>query len=396
MTSEIIIAYMVRPPPSAAQIVLSAFLGLAIAIGVGRFAFTPLLPMMMADAGVSLAEGGWLATANYAGYLLGALTASRLPARDTTAMRAALVIIVAATALMAWTESFAAWMLLRALAGVASAWVMVLVSAWSLRELALRDRASLSARAYGGVGTGIAATGLLVLLLAAINSDSSQAWWLCGLFALALMALAWPGMRASADAQVEQQAPVATNKTGPHDLRLVLCYGAYGLGYIIPATFLPALARQSMPDPLVFNWVWPLFGTVAVISTLLAERLQRRYSPLGLWIACHLVIAAGVALLALPDSAVAIVLSAVSVGGTFVVVTVGGFQVARQLSGGDPTRLIGAMTAAFAAGQIAGPLVLAWSERSLGVGASLALAAVALLVSAYALWRMPGQVEGSH
>lgn len=392
MTSEIIIAYMVRPPPSATQVVLSAFLGLAIAIGVGRFAFTPLLPMMMADAGVSLAEGGWLATANYAGYLLGALIASRLPARDTTVLRAALVIIVAATALMAWTESFAAWMALRALAGIASAWVMVRVSAWSLRELALRDRANLSARAYGGVGTGIAATGLLVLLLAALHSDSSQAWWLCSLFALAMMALAWPGMRASAEAHIEQ-SPAAMNKAGPHDLRLVLCYGAYGLGYIIPATFLPALARQSMPDPLVFNWVWPLFGTVAVISTVLAERLQRRYSPMRLWIACHLVIAAGVVLLALPDSAIAILLSAVCVGGTFVVVTAVGFQVARQSSVGDPTRLIGAMTAAFAAGQIAGPLLLAWSERSLGVGVSLALAAVALLVSAYALWRMPGRQQ---
>lgn len=381
--------YMTRPPPSATQVVLSAFLGLAIAIGVGRFAFTPLLPMMMDDAGVSLAEGGWLATANYAGYLLGALIASRLPWRDTTVLRAALVIIVAATALMAWTESFAAWMALRALAGIASAWVMVRVSAWSLRELALRDRASLSARAYGGVGTGIAATGLLVLLLAALHSDSSQAWWLCSLFALAMMALAWPGLRASEEAYVEQQATVTIHKAGPHDLRLVLCYGAYGLGYIIPATFLPALARQSMPDPLVFNWVWPLFGTVAVISTVLAERLQRRYSPMRLWIACHVVIAAGVVLLAMPGSAIAILLSAVCVGGTFVVVTAVGFQVARQSSVGDPTRLIGAMTAAFAVGQIAGPLLLAWSERSLGVGASLVLAAVALLVSAYALWRMP-------
>ena len=42
-------------------------LGLAAAMGIGRFAFTPLMPLMQAHSGLSLAQGGWLAAANYAG-----------------------------------------------------------------------------------------------------------------------------------------------------------------------------------------------------------------------------------------------------------------------------------------------------------------------------------------
>lgn len=362
-------------------------------MGIGRFAFTPMLPMMMDDTGLSLAEGGWLATANYAGYLLGALSAGWLPARhESLAIRTALFAVVLSTAAMAWTDAFAAWMLWRAVAGVASAWLMVHVSGWALRELAVRERTGLSARMYGGVGTGIAAAGLLVLLLAPLGFASASAWMACGLLALLMSAVAWPGFHASTETRASQPAQGGGSPYGP---RLVLCYGAYGLGYIIPATFLPALAREAMPDPAVFSWVWPLFGTVAVISTLAAERVQRHFAPLTLWIVSHLFIAAGVLLLFLPHSRMAIVLSAVCVGGTFMVVTVAGFQFARQVAGSGATRLIAAMTAAFALGQIAGPLLLAWSGRSLGVGASLALAAFALLASAWALWRIPVTHSGN-
>ena len=102
---------------SPARITLSAFLALAVAMGIGRFAFTPLLPMMMNDSalngsGMPLAEGGWLATGNYIGYLLGALTAARLPAKHTgTFLRGSLLAVIITTALMAWSSHFAAWLL---------------------------------------------------------------------------------------------------------------------------------------------------------------------------------------------------------------------------------------------------------------------------------------------
>ena len=61
------------PRPSRIPLPLAGLLALAVAMGIGRFAFTPVLPMMQADLGLSLAQGSWLASANYLGYLLGAL-----------------------------------------------------------------------------------------------------------------------------------------------------------------------------------------------------------------------------------------------------------------------------------------------------------------------------------
>src|ERR671934_1537833 len=105
---------MPRAPLHAAAAGLAA---LAVAMGIGRFAFTPMLPLMQEDAGVSLAQGGYLASANYVGYFAGAVSAA-LPARSSRAIRAALGAIVITTLAMAFVHGMAWWLLLRFLAGV--------------------------------------------------------------------------------------------------------------------------------------------------------------------------------------------------------------------------------------------------------------------------------------
>src|SRR5690348_12833512 len=109
-----------------------AIIGLAalvVAMGIGRFAFTPLLPMMQADSGLTLAQAGYLAAANYIGYLAGALWAMR-PVRSDVAIRGSLLAIGGATLAMGVTHGLAAWILWRMVAGVASAWALVHVSSW--------------------------------------------------------------------------------------------------------------------------------------------------------------------------------------------------------------------------------------------------------------------------
>src|SRR5438067_585217 len=86
-----------------------------------RSTFAPLVPMMQHDAGLSLAQGGYLASANYVGYLAGALWAMR-PARSDIAIRLALISIGVSTLAMGVTHGMAAWILWRTVAGMASAW----------------------------------------------------------------------------------------------------------------------------------------------------------------------------------------------------------------------------------------------------------------------------------
>jgi len=172
---------------------------------------------------------------------------------------------------------------------------------------------------------------------------------------------------------------------------LVVCYGAFGFGYIIPGTFLPAMAREMVHDPMVFGWSWPVFGVAAAVSPLAAAAAARRLGTRRLWALAHLVMAFGVALPAWRPGIGSILIAAVLVGGTFMVITQAGMQEARAVAGSQATRLMAAMTAAFAAGQLAGPLSVGYLVGpNADFSRPLLAAALALLASALALF-LPGE-----
>src|SRR3954454_15806290 len=103
--------------PGAGAAAWTGLVGLAVAMGIGRFAFTPLLPLMQQDAGLTLVQGGWLATANYAGYLAGAVICMAWPPAAARAIRRGLVSIALFTLGMGLTHEPWLWSALRFLAG---------------------------------------------------------------------------------------------------------------------------------------------------------------------------------------------------------------------------------------------------------------------------------------
>jgi MFS family permease len=361
---------------------------LAIAMGIGRFAFTPILPMMQADAGLSIAAGGWLAFANYAGTLAGALVATAVRLPLPAAIRGGLVVIGVATVAMGLESRLAAWIALRALAGVATGWVLPLASAWALERLA-RHRPALRATVFAGFGVGIAGVGAVCLALMQRSTRSGTAWLIVGGISLALTALVWRDLDDEggplAGARPEPAEPVRWNA---ESVRLVICYGAFGFGYIVPATFLPVMARQVVSDPAVFGWAWPVFGVAAATSTFLAGAFVTALGTRRLWIAGHLVMAVGVVAPVLSPGIGAIMASALLVGGTFTVITMAGFQEGRRVGGAHATRMIAAMASAFAIGQIVGPIAVRYTlGGDGGFSRPLLAAASVLCVSAWALSR---------
>ena len=367
------------------RVALAALAALAVAMGIGRFAFTPILPMMQQDAGLSVPDGGWLASANYVGYLVGALSAIRLRLRPATAIRAGLAVIGISTLAMALHEGFLWWASLRTLAGVASAWVLVFVSAWSLERLSALGRLALGGVVYAGVGTGIVVAGCVCLVAMSVHANSSSAWASLGIVSLVTAAVIWPAFGSGAPAGAAPATDEARRRD-PGFWRLVLCYGAYGFGYIIPGTFLPVMAKQVIADPALFGWAWPVFGTAAVASTFLAASAARAVSLRAVWAMSHLVMAVGVVVPLVLRGVAGIVVAALCVGGTFVVITQVGLQEARAVAGGRARALIAAMTSAFALGQIIGPLAVSGLVRATGgFSGALILAAALLAVSAAAL-----------
>lgn len=384
------------PGPLAATLI--AMLGLASAMGIGRFAFTPLLPLMQQNLGLSLRHGAWLASANYIGYFLGALASFAANPRPGPTARLSLVAIAVLTLAMGLTHAFDAWLVLRLLAGVASAYALIGISSWVLGVLERWQRPALAGWAFGGVGLGMIIAGFTGLAAGLWRESSDSAWVAMGLAAAVVFAVAWRpfGMSTGSRGKADSGAAADTDPTpgagrssrfSAEERMLSLCYGVFGLGYIIPATFLPAFARQLINDPAVFGWVWPVFGLAALISTVGSSALFRRTPPRRIWAWCHFILAIGVMAPAVSPGMGTILLSTVCVGGTFVVITMVGLREARRVAGTGASRLIAAMTASFALGQLIGPLIIPAGTLEEAVHLPSLGAGCLLLITVFVLMR---------
>jgi predicted MFS family arabinose efflux permease len=362
-------------------IALIGFASLAVAMGIGRFAATPVFPMMQSGAGLSIAGGAWLASANYAGYLVGALSAIGLRLGPGSAIRAGLCTIALTTVAVGLTQEFFVWVVLRALAGIASAWVLVFVSAWCLEALPRLGRPGLAGLVFAGVGFGIATAGSLCLYLQQVGAPWEAAWIALGLLAAGGTALGW---RALPGASAGRDAAAGASAWNAGWSLLVLAYATFGFGYIIPATFLPALAKQQYADLGVFAWFWPLFGLAAAASTLAVTTFGQAARARRLWLGAQAVMAVSVALLVVLPGLGGVGLATLGIGGTFMVITMTGLRVAREVAGPAAPRLIATMTAAFASGQIAGPVLVGFTD---GFSAALLSASAALALGGVALAR---------
>ena len=382
-----------RPDPAIAHVVLSGIVALAVAMGIGRFAFTPLLPLMQRDGLLNAADGAVWAAANYGGYLLGALTAARLFSQPRQGVQWALFGVALTTLALMWPELGAfSGGVLRAASGVFSAWALVYTSSWCLAELSRLQSPKSGAWIYCGVGLGITLTGLLTWLGG--NQPADDLWLELGLLALTGAffvkgRLRWTHGPA---APVLQPVVLPAGSAGRGNLALVLCYGVSGFGYIVPATFLPAMARAQVADPLVFGLTWPLFGLAAAASVVIAARWFSAWPRRRLWAGAQALMALGTVLPLFSQTLPVLAASAVLVGGTFMVTTMAGLQLARERLPANPTPLLARLTMAFALGQIAGPLLV----RVLGPGLlagwdayawANTLATALLLLTAAWLWR---------
>lgn len=360
-------------------------------MGIGRFAFTPLLPLMVRDGTLPLSAGAWLAACNYLGYLVGALTVSRVLVPPAALMRLSLVGTTVATAAMGALDGLAVWLALRFLSGLFSAWTLVATSAWALQRLAHAGRADLSGLVYAGVGLGIAFVGLFCLATAQPGVSSDLLWLELGALAAVLVAIPSLILGRPWGASVPSAATMTADTSGSCT-GLVTCYGLLGFGYILPATFLPVLAREVVDDPHLFGLVWPVFGFAAALSTIVAARLLTPANRLRVWASSHLLMAIGGVLPSLWRAPETIGVSALLIGSTFMVVTMIGMQEARARAPGNPTALLGRMTAAFAIGQLAGPVVSGvlnlTGRHHDTLALALQLAAFGLAMSAAYLWRL--------
>lgn len=382
---------MTAPRPLA--IALAGLVSLAVAMGIGRFAFTPLLPIMLSEHTVTLAGASLLASANYFGYLVGALACTFQPwifrhigwaatVNGPRLVRIGLVATVLLTLGMALHVP-AAWALLRFAAGVASAVVFLYTSGWCLEQLARRGVPAMGALIYVGPGGGIVASGLAASGLVAVGAPAAVGWLTFGVLAAALTASVWKvfdARRSVAAAPVgpgggAQVAAAADHGAAAMGL-LTFAYGLAGIGYIVTATFLPVIARQALPGSPWLDLFWPLFGVGVMLGAIGASRLPSRGDMRLRLAACYAIQAVGVAASLVSPTLAGFALGSFLLGLPFTAITFFAMQEVRRLKPQQATSYMGLLTAMYGIGQIAGPPLAAWMvahSASAAQGFALAL-----------------------
>lgn len=360
---------------------LAGALAMAIGMGIGRFAYTPILPGMMEGLGLTASDAGLIASANYVGYLIGAILAGggwgqgreRSMAYLGTGGTAVL------TAAMGLTDAMPAFLLIRFVAGIASAFMMIFLSTIIFSQLARTQQAGLQSLHFGGVGLGITVSAIVTGAVFVLGLDWQMNWFAAaGVSAIAFMAVVWlMGIDDYAPpSQSRREPPLVWN---PALAKITLAYAIFGAGYIVTATFLIAIVRQSDGGFVVESGVWLAAGLAGAPSVWLWSLVARRLGLAAAFGIGCVVEAVGVVASVSIGGYGAQLLAGALLGGTFIAVTAMGLQIGRAVAGDAPRRALAIMTAAFGVGQITGPLLagiaadLTGSFFAPSIGAAVAL-----------------------
>jgi MFS family permease len=250
------------------------------------------------------------------------------------------------------TQSQPIWFGLRLIAGVASALVFVIAVSALLDNLHGAAQ-HLVGWAFGGIGAGIALSGLLVLVLRTVGSWRTG-WWASAALAALLTVLAWRLAPEPASAKAGPGRMSERPTTHRWFVTLLTGYTLEGVGYIIAGTFLVAAIGQTSPGWLG-SGAWVLVGLAAVPASAFWAALSRRWSRPTLLIVMLFVQAVGIALPALSGGAAAALVSAVLFGATFLGVASLVLAVGAHLRFPHAVALL---TTGYSLGQIAGPLLV--------------------------------------
>jgi predicted MFS family arabinose efflux permease len=372
---------------------------LAVVMGFGRFAYTPLLAVMRHDAGLTVALSGFLASANLAGYLVGALAATHraMRRRRYLALCLAAIVVVVTTAAMALPQAW--WLPARFVTGVASGIAFVLTVSLFLDRSIRVDRAAAIAIVFSGVGLGIALAGILVSIFSAIGG-SRTAWLGIAAASAVILALALPRIDDEPVVTAAKWgAPVAAARSHSGAFGwLCASYGIEGFAYIIPATFLVTMVDEAPGLARYSGFAWVVVGLVAAPAATMWAAIAKRIGKSAAFLAAMIVQALGLlATIAIPGVVGALLLAA-TLGSTFVGITSLVSALGREMRPHATGVAIGILTVTYGIGQILGPLVAV--RVSLATGGyrdalGLAAAVLVLGVLAYAYGNRPRQPPAS-
>lgn len=351
------------------QVVLAGICALILTVGLARFAYTPLLPVMREQAGLSHLAGGWLATINYAGYMAGTLLATRISDLRWKfwGYRIGLVLAVLSTAAMACTSDVVVWGVFRFLGGLSSIAGMLFGSGLVLNWLVRRGYQAELGLHFMGIGLGIVVSGLAVGGMADWLEWRGQ-WLGLGLLGMVFCLPAWWWMPEPAHIDAAAGAQPGTPVRGQHaSMRLLQAmYFCAGFGFAISATFIVAILVKL---PLLAgrgSWIWVIVGLAATPSCFLWDRAAAAFGPLRALLIAFALQTLSLLIPAVTDGAFLNVCGALLFGATFVgIVSLTLALVGRRFPD-NPAKAMARMTLGYGVAQIIAPAMAGTIAASTG------------------------------
>ncbi|PWA13098.1 MFS transporter [Pueribacillus theae] len=372
-----------RQKLSPIYVTFIGFSVLAIVMGIGRFAYTPILPYMEQQH-LSSYQAGLLATVNYAGYFIGAFLAGKLTQKPATLLWMIGINIIT-TLIMGLTDSIAVWFVSRLISGLTSGIAFVLVSSLILQYIKQALRGSLAGWLYGGVGFGIFLSGILTVPLSSFFGGWEASWVGLAIVSFVLYLFIFFGLSTiktttTLEAYGEKNEPYEDAKTKQKAFFLYSSYFFEGFGYIIFATFIISMLATTIKMNVPSPYIWAIVGIGAIPSCIFWMWLSVRITTLSALKLAYLVQIIGVILPIFLKHSFFISLSAIFFGGTFLGITMLTFSIANDLFPTSSQQKISGLTTVYGIGQMLGPIIASLLISDRNYVYAFSLAAVFLII----------------
>jgi len=340
------------------KVLTAGVISLILTMGIARFAYTPLLPIMQNQTALNDAAGGWLASINYLGYLLGALIASRasnLVIKDKL-YRMGLIIAVLTTFGMALTDNFILWSIFRFFAGLSTAAGLLIGSGLLMNWLIRHGHRSELGIHFSGVGLGIAVVSIGVYYLSQSFNWAEQ-WIILGFIGLLLLIPSWHWLPRPSDLS---SLPSHLKDKPPGQKFILLMQVAYfcaGFGYVVSATFIVSIIERQTVFQGQGEMTFLIIGLAAAPACIAWDYIARKTGILKALLIAYVLEVFSIIIPALTQDPNMLFFSAFLFGATFMGTVSLVLTMAGRFYPSKPSILMGRLTISFGLAQVIAPTI---------------------------------------
>lgn len=347
------------------KVMVAGLFSLILTMGIARFAYTPLLPVMLDQTFLNDATGGWLASINYMGYMCGVLIAasiSNLKLKDTL-YRIALIVAIISTISMGIIENYVLWSVMRFISGLSTAGGLLIGSGLILNWMIRHGHKPELGLHFGGVGLGIAVTAVFAILMSGdsilAHLDWAQQWQVFTLIAILCAIPAWIWLPRPVNSNVSEPGKTLLDKP-PRRNWMLLLYSSYfcaGVGYVISATFLVVIVDQQEHLKGNGSLVWLVVGLAAAPSCIFWDRVARKTGELKAISLALLFNIFGIIIPAFSHSLAGVLISGFFFGATFIGIVSLMLTMVGKFYPTKPAKPMGRLTLSYGIAQIVAPAI---------------------------------------